>query len=164
MNRVLLIALCLLCTAHTTLQGKLPSRYAMPTYDIVCAGTGIEGSYLAKVSVYLPKPDKEVEINLLKAAVHGVIFKGLGSTKDCRGQRPLVANPDTEKIHADFFESFFGVHPGFPPYASLLAGSVRVTKVAKKRYCISAMVSVEKDRLRRLLEQRKIIKGFNDLF
>lgn len=164
MNKVLLIVFCLLCAFHLPLQGKLPLHYILPTYDIVCAGTGIEGSYLTKVSVYSSKPDKEVEINLIKAAVHGVIFKGLGSTTDCKGQRALVTDPEAEKTYADFFESFFTTPTQFSLYASLVEGTLKVTKIKKKLYRLSAVVSVEKDRLRQLLEQRKISKGFQDLF
>lgn len=136
----------------------------MPAYDILCAGTGIEGTYLAAVSVFLPKPDKGVDDNLRKVAVHGVLFKGMAASKDCSGQRPICEEVDCEQKHQAFFDDFFGSNATYNQYVSIVEGSLRVIKRGKKEYCISAVVSVNKDSLRKYLEEKDIIQGFKTIF
>lgn len=138
--------------------------YAVPTYDIVSAGVGAEGTSFVKVTVELPKPDKDVEANLLIAAVHGVIFKGVGSSEKGVSQRPIVGDISLEQQHSDFFTPFFSSQSQYGNYASIINGSIRVVKAGKKKYLVSASVIVKRDNLRRLLEQRKIIEGFTDMF
>lgn len=145
-------------------SGKSSGSYSVPKYEIVCNGVGVEGIYVAKVSVYLPKPDKEAEDNLRMAAVHGVLFKGLGASKSCTGQRPLCEDTDCEQKHKEFFDAFFGSDATYNRYVSIVEGSLRVTKIGKKQYCVSAVVSVNKDSLRKFLEQKHVIQGFDGLF
>lgn len=136
----------------------------IPEYDIKCAGTGIEGTYLAEVSIYLPKPNKDTNDNLRKAAVHGVIFQGISPSSDCNGQRAIISNPDIEKEYSEFFFTFFSTPMEYSRFADIVTASLRVTKTEKKRYRITAIISIKKDALRKMLEQKNIIKGFDDLF
>lgn len=147
-----------------SVMAKSPEKYVMPTYDIVCCGEGVEGTYLAKVSVYLEKPDRDAEDNLVMAAVHGVMFRGMSAGEECKGQRALIPDANVEQEKADFFEGLFGANAAYRSYASLVAETISVTKVSKKQYLVSGKVSVKKDELRKLLEKEKIIQGFNDLF
>jgi len=146
------------------IDNSLGSDTLVPEYEISCAGYGVEGTYLAKVSVLLPKPNEKVLENLRMAAVHGVIFKGLPASINCDGYRPFVSNPDALKNNADYFQSLFSDSYMSSYYASVLEGTLNVSKIKKKLYKITATVSIKKDSLRRKLEQDGIIKGFSDLF
>lgn len=136
---------------------------SIPRYDLVSYGTGTDGTYSAEVFVYLPKPNKNVDVNIRKAAVHGVIFKGLTAGNGGTAQRAM-ADASAEMQHSDFFASFFNDANALSRYVDVVASSLRVEKVEKKLYRIRAIVSLKKDALRAYLEQNKIIESFKDLF
>lgn len=165
MNYIALILLPILFFHIDTIQvGDITEDGTIPEYDIKCAGTGIEGTYLTEVSIYLPKPDKEINNNLCKAAVHGVMFQGISPSSNCNGQRAIIPNPEIEKEHSEFFVTFFSTPKEYSRFANIVAGSLRVTKTEKKRYRITAVISIKKDALRKMLEQKNIIDNFEDLF
>lgn len=137
--------------------------YSVPHYDIVSCGTGLESTYSAEVSVYQKKPNKDVEANVRKAAVHGALFKGLSAGNGGRAQRPIV-DAATEKQHADFFNSFFSDEARYSRYVTVVDGSIRVEKTEKKLYRVRAVVSIQKDALRADLEKENIIESFKKIF
>lgn len=139
------------------------NSYSVPRYDLKAYGTGTEGAYSAEVFVYLPKPNKGVDENIRKAAIHGVIFKGLTAGNGGVSQRPM-ADASAETEHTDFFTSFFNDASLLNRYVDIVEGSLRVEKVEKKLYRIRAIVSLKKDALRKYLEQNQIIESFKDLF
>lgn len=132
-------------------------------YDITSAGVGAEGTFLIKVSVYQPKVIKADDI-LKKAAIHGVIFKGVSAGQGKQAQRPLASSLSIEKEKAEFFNEFFKENGTFLNYATLIEGSLEIVKSGKKEYKISAILSVQKDQLRKDLEKAKVITGFSDMF
>lgn len=136
----------------------------IPEYEIKCAGTGIEGTYLTEVSIYLPKPDRDINENLCRAAIHGVIFQGISPSSNCNGQRAIISNPDIEKEYSEFFFALFSTPVEYSRFADIVAGSLRVTRAEKKKYRITAVISVKKDALRKMLEQKNIIESFDDIF
>lgn len=140
------------------------NNVAIPAYDIKCAGVGVEGTYLAEISIYLSKPDKNVQSNLQKAAIHGVLFHGISPSSECDGQKAIITNTDIENKHKEFFITFFSDITRYSRYANVITRSIRVNKIEKKRYRITAVVSIQKEILRKMLEQEDIIEGFKDLF
>ncbi len=153
----------LLCYLAPSFSATHEDKNAMPKYDLSCAGTGVEGTYLATVSVYLPKVAKTDDV-LRKATVHGVIFKGINGSQGCSAQRPLASDPSIEQEKADFFNDFFKDGGTYLKYVTVIEGSLHVTKTGKKEYRITATVSIQKDLLRNHLEQEKVITGFSDIF
>ena len=128
-------------------------------YDIECAGNGTNGTYLVKVWSYSRKVNV-AENQARKNAVHGVIFKGFGSSNDCVGQRPLAKNPGVEIENQTYFDSFFADGGEFQKYASIVNGTMETVKVGKE-YKVGVVVAVQKDELRRALEAAGIIKALN---
>lgn len=153
------VLLCCLSSFITAKEGNGKNQ----KYDISCAGTGVEGTYLANVSIYTQKTAKANE-SLKKAAVHGIIFKGVNGRKGCSTQRPLATDPNVEQEKAEFFDDFFKADGTYLQYATIIDGSLLITKTGKKEYCITATISIQKDSLRKYLEQEKIITGFSDIF
>jgi len=149
--------------AFASLEAKSQNSYSVPRYDIMSHGTGTEGTYLAETIVYLPKPNKNVNVNLCKAAVHGVLFKALAADNGGNAQKALVS-ASAETQHSDFFSNFFADEHLHSRYASVVDGSLRVEKAGKKLYRIKAIVSIQKDALRKYLEEQHIIESFKDLF
>ena len=131
-------------------------------YDIECAGTGTEGTYLVKVWVYAKK--NNVDENLLKkSAVHGVIFKGFSGGQGCTSQKPLASSPGVEQEKANFFNVFFANNGDFMKYANVVAGSAETIKVGKE-FKIGMIVAISKDLLRKDLESAGVIRGLSSGF
>lgn len=128
-------------------------------YDIECAGNGTNGTYLVKVWSY-SRNVNVAESQARKNAVHGVIFKGFGSSSDCVGQRPLAKNPGVEIENQTYFDSFFADGGEYQKYASIVNGTMETAKVGKE-YKVGVVVAVQKDELRRALEAAGIIKALN---
>ena len=128
-------------------------NYVMPTYTIEGAGTGVQGTYLVKVTMTAKKPENVKDEDLTKCAVHGVLFRGFQG--DRQHQRPMAGSATSEQQHADFYNGFF--QQQYQSYASTEATSRTVTK-AGKEYKVSALVSVNKDQLRKDLTQQGALK------
>lgn len=157
--KILLLALCCLLFPFIA-EAKKETPLV---YDIECAGTGGNGTYLVKVTVYTAKAKEATNDLLRKAAVHGVVFKGFKGTNGCVSQKALTGSPMVEHEHADFFSTFFKENGQYMIYSDLVKGSVESMKVAKK-YATSAVISVSKDLLRKDLERVGIIRGLGDMF
>lgn len=134
----------------------------VPEYDIEGNGTGNQGTYLVKVSV-ITKNKKIDDSELVKAAVHGVLFRGFSSKEHRQNQRPVAGSPAVEAQHADYFSSFFGDGGAYRNYGQTVGGSRAVVKSGKK-YRVSATVTVNKDQLRKDLEQAGVVRGLNSGF
>ena len=134
-------------------------NYTMPQYDIIGAGTGVQGTYLVKVTMTAKKPDKVSDADLTKCAVHGVLFRGFSGER--QHQRPLAVSAANEQQHAGFYNEFF--QQPCLSYAVIEPTSRMVMKSGKE-YKVSALVSVKKDQLRKDLTQQGILKGLTNGF
>ena len=132
--------------------------YVMPAYTIEGAGTGVQGTYLVKVTMSAKKPEDVKDEDLAKCAVHGVLFRGFQG--DRQHQRPMAGSALSEQQHADFYNGFF--QQQYQLYASTDFGSRSVTK-AGKEYKVSALVSVNKDQLRKDLTQQGALRDIPTL-
>lgn len=150
-----------------TFPSSLLAKSEMPVEDIslVCEGTvGIEGTWLAKIAVIMEKPGINVEANLKKAALKGVMMSGIGASAGCSGQKPLVKDSDVFTNHSEFFETLYADPNLISRFVKIVSGSLRSEKIKKKYYRVCGVVIIQKDDLRKYLEQNKIIEGFSDLF
>lgn len=134
-------------------------------YDIEPAGTGQKGMSLVKVSIYVKKPKQATTALLKKAAVHGIIFRGLSEsgTTGYTKQRPLVSSPAAAQQYGDFFETFFQDGGKYISYANMVGSTTQAVKVNKK-YRVSATINVSTDEIRRALRDAGVIKGMTDGF
>ena len=134
----------------------------VPQYDIEAAGSGQQGTYLVKISVY--SKSKSVTDDILKkAAVHGVIFRGVPGGNGAPTQRPLAKSPSVEQEKAEYFKEFFSEGGIYTQYANIVSGSYDRIK-SSKGYKLGAILQVNKDELRKELERSGIIKGLNSGF
>lgn len=134
-------------------------------YELICVGTGSQGTYLVKVWSYSKKPDVAKE-QALKNAVHGVIFKGFPGGNNCQSQKPMARNPELQTEKAEFFEAFFNTENGaYRRYVNFTTNGVPaagdVIKANKKEYKVGVVISINKDELRKYLESQGIIKGLD---
>jgi hypothetical protein len=131
-------------------------------YDIEGAGTGVQGTYLVKVTVRSKKSSVSDDL-IARCAVHGVLFKGFSNESQRIHQKPLAGSAAVEAQHADFFNNFFAENGQAKNYVSAVESSRKVVKV-DKMYNISTIVTVNKDLLRKDLESAGVLKGLNSAF
>lgn len=127
-------------------------------YEMTCLGVGSEGSNLLKVYSYGKTYDKSVE-QAKHDAVHGILFKGIVGSNGCANQ-PAMVKPQEQVANQAFFDEFFkkGEYLRFVNISN--DGSVSGTDRLKvgNMYKIGVTVSVQKDALRKYLEQAGVIK------
>ena len=140
-------------------SSSTPINYTIPTYTIEGAGTGVQGTYLVKVTTSAKSPNKVSDTDLALCAVHGVLFRGFSGER--QHQRPLTGNAVNEQQYADFYNTFF--QQAYKQYGYTEPTSRSVMKVGKE-YKVSALVSVKKDQLRKDLTQQGIIRGIANGF
>lgn len=134
----------------------------VPSYDVVCAGSGSSGSYLIKVVAIVENSEDIGNEAVQKCAVHGVLFKGFIGGNGCTSQRAMLEGPDVELEHKDFFDSFFreGLYKN---YAMVVDGSLRSERYLGN-FKVSAVISVSKDQLRSYMERAGIVKSLSTGF
>lgn len=135
-------------------------------YDIASAGVSASGMTLVKISLYVDKPAKATVELLKKAAVHGIVFRGLSesSVMGYSNQKPLASSPAAAQQYGDFFELFFQPGGQYLSYANMVESTTQAVKVGKKEYRVTAIINVSTDQLRQLLQQGGVIRKMTDGF
>lgn len=128
-------------------------------YTIEGAGTGLEGSYLIKVTI-TSKEALASDATFIKCAIHGVLFRGFENQRLRQQQRPM-AGDERQEDHADFYADFF--QSDLSRYAEVMEGS-RQVRMTGKRYRISSTVQIFKEKLHRDLEEKGVIKSLTNGF
>jgi hypothetical protein len=139
--------------------GTMAKSNKMPQYDITGAGSGTEGTLLVKVYVY---GNKVSDQDFIRAAVHGVVFRGL-SGNESGARQPAMAAPTAEADNASFCEAFFSVDGPCQNYASIVDGSYERVKT-KKGYKNGAILQVNKASLRKELEKAGVVRSLSSGF
>lgn len=133
-------------------------------YNIRMAGQAANGGYYIKVSTVLDKKQNKTALDYIKKmAVDGVMLRGVAAGSGYGAQRPLIQDPDVIKQKAEFFEAFNreGVYANF---CMVEPSSVSVTQLPKHKYEVTALVTVDKERLLQYLSEHQIIKNFDSLW
>lgn len=163
MRRLILLSmLTLVMVALSPITASAGGKVEVPKYNIVSAGVGAQGTYLCKVSVYSKKGNTK-DADFKRAAVHGVIFRGVAGGDGVATQKAM-ASPSTEYEKADFFKEFFADDGPYNSYANVVPNSITRAKTANKEVCISAVVVVSKDELRKYLEKAGVVRGLGSMF
>lgn len=162
--RLLVVSLCAVLLFTGGAYGKKTKKKADQQteqfrYEIVCTGTGLEGTVLLKVWSFSRKSAMATEQSK-KNAVHGVVFKGYANPNGGGTQKPLVKEPLTPE-QEQYFEVFFSDEGQYLKYVTLSndaqAGLAERIKVGKE-YKVGVLLAVSKDELRRQLERDGVIK------
>lgn len=149
-----------------TLPGAMAKKTAeqnVPEYFIEGAGTGMQGTYMVNVTV-VGKNAKDITDDMIaRAAVHGVLFKGFANKEQRQTQKPLAGSATNEAAHADYYSSFFQPGGVARNYVEVVQSSRKIKKV-DKNYHVTATVTVNKEQLRKDLEDAGVVKGLNSAF
>lgn len=160
MKRFWLLIVCAIIAGTATGFAKDDAAYA--NYEIAGAGTAAQGSYLVEVALTHKKKNVD-DLELKRAAVHGVLFRGFSSKEHRQRQRPLAGSAANEAQHIDFYKEFFGDGGTAASYASIVPGSKSITK-SGKYYIIKATLTVNKEELQKYLSQSGVITNLNKAF
>lgn len=171
MKKILLLMCAMLFAASACIaqsKKKMDKATMQWRYEIEPAvGQGAQGTYLVKVWSYAKKAETATQ-QAPKNAVHGILFKGYaaynnGSTR-IANQKPIVSDPAIESQNEEFFKDFFTDGGAYAKFVTLVGnGASDVIKVGKE-YKVGVVVSVQKDALRKYLEDAKIIKSMGSMF
>lgn len=131
--------------------------YTIADYTIEGAGTGVQGTYLVRVTMDAKSPEAATDGELAKCAIHGVLFRGFDSGTNRQHQRPLAGSALVETKQAGFFSHFF--HQPYMQYGQAESISRQVTRMGKNLFKVSAIVSVKADQLRKDLITQGILQG-----
>lgn len=143
-----------------SVAGAMAKGDKMPQYDITGAGSGTEGTLLVKVYVY----EKNVsDADYIRAAVHGVVFRGYASGNASGARQPAMASPVAEADNATFCQEFFAENGQCRNFASIIPGSYDRVKTQKGYKC-GAIVQVDKVALRKTLEQAGVVRSLSSGF
>jgi hypothetical protein len=143
------------CTTSAAAQKKKADKDTYQwRYELEAVGVGQQNTIQVKVWSYSKKAEIALE-QAKKNAVHGIIFRGFGSN------RPLCTNPAAEQEHAGFFKDFFAKGGKYLKYVQLVnngaVGAGDRIKIGKE-YKIGVVVTVDKNALRKDLEDAGIIR------
>lgn len=143
----------------------MSAAFAQKNYTIEGAGVTGEGKVIVNVLVSSNKKlDRTAQEDVLRAAVEGIIYRGVSSTNMSPEYRALIPSPALAQEKANFFNAFFneGAYQG---YATIVPQSLSVMRNRQTRmHEASAQVIVDRERLRNYLEECNIIQGFSDLW
>lgn len=138
---------------------SISGKEEIPSMEIICAGTGIEGTYLVQVSVIVKERNFPQE-TVKKWGVYGVIFDGVSAGgRGCLAQPPLQKNREAWQEKTDFWDAFFSDKQGaYENFVTLVGEQFQVTRLPSKKYKITAMLSVAKDRLWNYLKENGLVQ------
>lgn len=167
-----LIVICLLVSSQLFAQKKKADKETLEfRYEAeATVGQAVQGFTLLKVFTY--SKNKNVATSQAgKNAVHAILFKGTadyvnGNTR-IKGQRPLISNVTAYDENIEYFKEFFQDGGQYQRYIQFVNNGIPdagdVIKVGKE-YKVGAKVLVNKDALRKCMEDAGIIKGLGGMF
>lgn len=172
MKKKLLFVVCLLavilfaaCSVFTVVSCSSTKNVLDEwSYDIRCAGTAKDGSYIVQVTS-VGKTSEIAQTNARKCAVHGILFKGVAQGgPGCTPQRAMISDPSVMTSRADFFDAFFADNGQYGRYVSQADGTFASPMRIKGGYKAVMTLVVNKDQLRKDLERAGIIRGLSTGF
>jgi hypothetical protein len=134
-------------------------------YEVVFIRTGAAGTELFKVFSYGRNEKECIEASKLNA-IKAILFKGIPGSGM---QRPMISEAGAEEKYKDYFNEFFKSGGRYLNFVALSSdGSIdsmdRIRVKNGKLLKIGIVVSVQKDNLRKQLQDDKIIKSLSSGF
>lgn len=151
------VALCL-CSCKS--KEKLVADYNATIVEIGAQGTAVIKAWGISSSIKNAKEEAK------RNAVRAILFNGFPSSANVNSTdlRPMITDPNAEQIHKEYFEQFFkkdGKYLQFVQFADE-TGKIATGDMVRKgsQYKVGMVVIVNKNNLRRELENAGIIKKF----
>lgn len=168
---IVFCSILVLCVSGYSQKKKANTETLEFRYEVeAAAGQAVQGFSLIKVYSY-SKDQKTATFQAGKNAVHAILFKGFadynnGSTR-IKGQKPIITSPTAFDENENFFTEFFKDGGQYQRYVQLVNNGIpdagNVIKVGKE-YKVGVKVLVNKDALRKAMEDAGIIKALGGVF
>lgn len=163
MKKIFTLILALAFLSPAMVSAKKNDEGLVPEYQLVGAGMTNDNGTQVQVSILSKKKDVS-DIDLQKAAVHGVLFRdyddptnsGYGSIV---AHKAIMGSPTKEKEFIDFFEPFFK-NGDCVNYCQLVSNTRRTVK-SGKLWKVSAIVRVNTNSLKKDLKKQGMVKGLS---
>jgi hypothetical protein len=170
MKRTILIASIILINLIVIISCR-PAKLTDPRtstsydYEVAFIRTGVAGTELFKVFSYGRNERECIEASKLNA-IKAILFKGIPGSGM---QRPMISEAGAEEKYKEYFNEFFKSGGQYLNFVALSTdGSIdsrdRIKVQNGKLLKIGIVVSVQKDNLRKQLQDDKIIKSLSSGF
>ncbi|MEY3422592.1 MAG: hypothetical protein RIR48_2912 [Bacteroidota bacterium] len=170
MKRTILIASVILINLIVIFSCR-PAKLTDPRtstsydYEVAFIRTGVAGTELFKVFSYGRSERECIEASKLNA-IKAILFKGIPGSGM---QRPMISEAGAEEKYKEYFNEFFKSGGQYLNFVALSTdGSIdsrdRIKVQNGKLLKIGIVVSVQKDNLRKRLQDDKIIKSLSSGF
>ncbi|MBQ0089872.1 MAG: hypothetical protein KBT27_11150 [Prevotellaceae bacterium] len=170
MNKIYSVLFILACTlisfnATAGKKAKINADTDHFRYSIEYAKTAADGLVMVKVWSYSrSKKASLAEEQCKKNAVHGIIFKGCAGSTASVSLAPLVKDAVVETNKAEFFKEFFKDGGDYMRYVSDVLDAGYDSRRVGNEYKVGVVVTVNRDMLRKHLEQAGIARGLASIF
>lgn len=162
MKKIIFAIIALGLLIPTSLEGKDKEEGSIPQYQIEGAGVTSQSAQQVRITILTKKKDKVTDLDLEKAAVHGVLFRdyddatnsGFGSVASYKA---IMGSPTAEVEYNDFFKSFFD-NGDYEKYCQLVGDTRHVVK-AGKEWKVSCIVRVNTHMLKKDLKKLGMVKN-----
>ena len=162
MKKIITFMLALAMFMPVSISAKKTDAGAIPEYQLQGAGMTSQSAQQVLVTIVTKKKDNVTDLDLEKAAVHGVLFRdyddatnsGFGSVAS---HKAIMDSPSKEGEYMDFFKPFFA-NGDFKNYCQLVSDSRKVVK-AGKEWKVSAIVRVNTHALKKDLGKQGMTKN-----
>ena len=129
-------------------------------YNIECVSIENEGYVKLKMGNYVNPTELDIE-SASKDAIKAVLYSGYSST-NCQTQKPILKESSDIENFKKIEGNFFSTDGKWKIFVrnSLDRNNIKIDKTENKEF----VIMVNKDQLRKYLEERKIIKSLNTGF
>lgn len=171
--KISLIIICLLASSQVFAQKKKKADEATLEFRYeaeAAVGQAVQGYTLVKVFSYAK--DKNIAMSQAgKNAVHAILFRGTadyanGNTR-IKGQKPIIPNVLVYDENIEYFKEFFKDGGQFQRYVQLVNNGIPepgdIVKIGKE-YKVGVKVLVNKEALRKTMQEAGMIKALGGVF
>jgi hypothetical protein len=146
-------------------QNIFSQNFASWNYQSECVDVTIPKAFKIKVTNFDKASKTDIDFEK-KLGVHAVLIKGVSGGKDCVSQPPLI-NQDDYENNKKYFKNLFGKKAFYNKYIIAIE-EVEINDLDKKKFKQtehhSAVITIDKDLLRKDLINDKIIKSLTNGF
>ena len=129
-------------------------------YNIECVSIENEGYVKLKIGNYVKPTEFNIE-SASKDAIKAVLYSGYSST-NCQTQKPILKESSDIDNFKNIESNFFSANGKWKTFVrnSLDSNNIKTDNTDNKEF----VIMVNKDQLRKYLEEQKIIKSLNTGF
>jgi hypothetical protein len=146
-------------------QYSFAQDFSSWNYQTECVDVSMPKTTKIKVINFDKKSKTDIDYEK-KLGLHALLIKGVSGGKDCVNQPPLINKNDYEN-NKNYFKNLFGKKAFYNKYISAVE-EIELNELDKKKFKQteehSAIITIDKDLLRKDLINDKIIKSLTNGF